>query len=152
LYLKCYDINKIGDFKMKKFAFVLPLLAALVFIGPAHAAKVSPKEVAGAKTVSAGEAKKLFDKGVKFIDVRKGSDWDAGRIPGAVHIELKKKLNEKSLSAAVAKDKDVVIYCNGEKCMRSSKASVKAVGWGYSKVYYFRDGFPAWKSAGYPVE
>ena len=106
----------------------------------------------GAKTISATEAKTLFDKGVVFLDVRKDKDWSAGRVPDAVRIELKNKLNDGSLSAEIKKDQEVVIYCNGEKCMRSSKASNMAVGWGYKNVYYFRDGFPAWKAAGYPVE
>lgn len=119
----------------------------------AHAGgKVSPTSVDGATSVSAADAKGLFDKGVIFLDVRSDKDWSAGRIPDAVHIELKKKLNEASMGKEVKKGDPVVIYCNGASCTRSSKASAKAVGWGYSKVYYFRDGYPAWKSAGYPVE
>ncbi|HED12318.1 MAG TPA: rhodanese-like domain-containing protein [Gammaproteobacteria bacterium] len=114
--------------------------------------KLSPTSINGATTVDAVKAKALFDKGVIFVDVRKDKDWNAGRIPDAVHIELKKVLSEKTLSKEVKKDQEVVIYCNGEKCMRSSKASAKAVSWGFSKVYYFRGGLPAWKAAGYPVE
>ena len=106
----------------------------------------------GATSVSAAEAKALFDKGVIFVDVRSDKDWGAGRIPDAVHIELKKVLNEETMGKEVKKDQEVVIYCNGPSCLRSSKACVKAVGWGYKKVYYFREGYPAWKSAGYPVE
>lgn len=114
--------------------------------------KVSPETVAGATTVDAAAAKKLFDEEVMFIDVRKDKDWAAGRIPGAEHIELKKIFSEKTLSEFVKKGQDVVIYCNGPKCMRSSKASVKAVEWGFKKVHYFRGGLPAWKIANYPVE
>lgn len=114
--------------------------------------KVSPETVKGAVTVNAQEAKKLFDQGVIFIDVRKDKDFAAGRIPDAIHIELKKVFNEKSLGDVVKPDEPVVLYCNGHSCMRSSKAALKAVAWGYKKVYYFRDGFPAWKSSGYPVE
>jgi len=114
--------------------------------------KVSPETVNGATTVDAVKAKSLFDKGVIFLDVRKDKDWAAGRVPDAIHIELKKKLNADSMSKQIKKDQQVVIYCNGSKCMRSSKASAKAVGWGFTKVFYFRDGFPAWKAAGYPVE
>ena len=114
--------------------------------------KVSPTSIDGATTVDTAKAKALFDKGVIFVDVRKDKDWNAGRVPDAVHIELKKVLSEKTLSKEVKKDQEVVIYCNGEKCMRSSKASAKAVSWGFSKVYYFRGGLPAWKAAGYPVE
>jgi len=46
----------------------------------------------------------------------------------------------------------IVIYCNGEDCLRSAKASKMAIGWGFTKIYYYRDGFPAWKKAGYPIE
>lgn len=131
----------------------LALLFGLTLISSVHAGnKVSPISVNGAKSVNATEAKALFDKGVIFLDVRKDKDWNAGRIPDAIHIELKKKLNEDSIGKEIKKSEEVVIYCNGESCMRSSKASAMAVGWGYSKVYYFRDGFPAWKAAGYPVE
>jgi rhodanese-related sulfurtransferase len=94
----------------------------------------------------------LFDRGVIFVDVRKNSDWEAGRIPNARHIELKKVFSDDTLGKAVKKDQEVVIYCNGPSCKRSSKASLKAVALGYSKVYYFRDGFPAWNGAGYSVE
>jgi rhodanese-related sulfurtransferase len=135
----------------------LPKFIAAVFVGllaftPAHAAKKSPTTVSGAVTVDAGKAKALFDKGVPFVDVRKNSDWDAGRIPGAKHIELKKVLSEAELLKVAAKDKELVFYCNGESCMRSSKAAEKAIGWGFKKVYYFRLGFPSWQAAGLPTE
>ena len=114
--------------------------------------KSSPKNVSGAITVDAKKAKQLFDKGVVFIDVRKDKDYAAGRVPDAIHIELKKIYSKNTLGKAVTKNQPVVLYCNGHKCLRSSKASKKAVSWGFKKVYYFRDGFPAWKSSGYPVE
>lgn len=139
---------------MKNFASrFLIVLFSFASITLAHAGdKVSPTSVAGTTSVNAAESKALFDKGVLFLDVRSDKDWSAGRIPDAIHIELKKKFNEESMGKEVKKDQEVVIYCNGESCLRSSKASAQAVGWGYSKVYYFRDGFPAWKAAGYPVE
>ncbi|MCG8672870.1 MAG: rhodanese-like domain-containing protein [Pseudomonadales bacterium] len=114
--------------------------------------EVSPTTVKGATTINASKAKALFDQEVAFVDVRKNSDWEAGRIPSAIHLELKKVYTADSLAEEVEKNEAVVLYCNGPKCMRSSKASAKAVEWGFSKVYYFRDGFPAWKAAGYPVE
>ena len=39
----------------------------------------------------------------------------------------------------------------GPRCLLSSKACAKAVGWGFEKVYYLREGLPGWKAAGYPV-
>lgn len=114
--------------------------------------KKSPMSVAGATTVNATEAKAMFDKGVAFVDVRNSKDWGAGRIPGAAHLDVNSALTDGALQKVAKKDKDVVMYCNGASCLRSSEASAKAVQWGFKKVYYFRDGFPAWKAAGYPVE
>ena len=135
------------------YKMLTTLIVGLFMSTVAYAAsEVSPMVVEGAKTVSASEAKALFDEGIAFVDVRKNSDWEAGRIPDAIHIELKKVYSAETLGAEVGKDEKVVIYCNGEKCMRSSQAAQKAVEWGFSQVFYFRDGFPAWKAAGYAVE
>ncbi|MCW8929787.1 MAG: rhodanese-like domain-containing protein [Gammaproteobacteria bacterium] len=129
--------------------FVLSLISApLTFAGD----EISPMTVDGAKTVTTEEAKKLFDEGVLFIDVRKDKDWNAGRISDAVQLNIKTKLSEETMSAEMKKDDPAVVYCNGERCMRSSNAAKKAVSWGFTNIYYYRDGFPAWKSAGYPVE
>jgi tetratricopeptide (TPR) repeat protein len=113
---------------------------------------VSPTKVAGATTVDAVEAKSLLDRGVPFVDVRGDDSWNDGHIPGAVHLYLKAGFNEAGLSAVVAKDQAVVVYCQGPRCLLSSKACTKAVAWGFGKVHYFRDGFPSWKAAGYPIE
>jgi len=137
---------------MKKLIkYLLPAL--MVFTTPfIYASDLSPESVSGATTVDAAQAKQLFDDEALFIDTRKDKDWDAGRVPGAEHLDIKKALTADSLAAVAGKDEAIVMYCNGHKCMRSSKASAMAVEWGYSKVYYFRDGFPAWKDSGYPVE
>jgi rhodanese-related sulfurtransferase len=137
---------------MKFPKFIAAAFVGLLAITPAHAAKKSPTTVSGATTIDASKAKSLFDKGTPFVDVRSNSDWDAGRIPGAKHIELKKVFNEAELLKVVPKDKEVVFYCNGESCLRSSKAAKKAVDWGFKKVYYFRLGFPSWQAAGLPTE
>ena len=120
--------------------------------GSVMAAAESPLSVDGAETVTTEQARALFDQEVAFVDVRKDTDWDAGRIPGAIHLDIKGAYTEDSLAAEVQKDETVVIYCNGSSCLRSSDASRMAIGWGFSNVKYYRDGFPAWKAAGNPVE
>ena len=137
---------------MRASRFFVPVILGLLVSAPVQAAKESPTTVPGAVTIDAAKAKALFDKGVPFVDVRKSSDWDAGRIPGARHVELKKVFNEAALEKVAPKDKEVVFYCNGISCMRSSAAAQKAVQWGFKKVYYFRLGFPSWQTAGYPTE
>jgi rhodanese-related sulfurtransferase len=112
----------------------------------------TPTSVPGATTVDAAAAKQLFDAEAAFVDLRKENVWNSGRIPGAIWLDFKKSFTEETLAAEVDKDEKLVFYCSGVRCPRSAKASTKALAWGYSDVYYFRDGFPAWKSAGYPVE
>ena len=114
--------------------------------------KNSPTKINGAVTINAKKAKELFDKGVVFVDVRSDKDYAAGRVPDAMHIELKKVYSKDTLAKVAKPGQPVVIYCNGHSCLRSAHATEKAVAWGYKNVYYFRDGFPAWKSSGYPVE
>lgn len=137
---------------MKRVSGILAGVAALCGSVAVMAADVSPETVAGATTVDTAKAKELFDSGVVFVDVRSDKDWAGGRIPDAVHIEQKKAFNEESLGAAVKKTDPVVIYCNGHSCMRSSETSAQAASWGFKSVYYYRDGYPAWKAAGYPTE
>ncbi len=136
--------------KAIKATFAALLLLAL----PAHAGDTpSPEHVEGAKTIGVEEAKRLFENEALFIDTRKDKDWEAGRIPGAEHLDVKKNFTPEALAeVAESKDEAIVVYCNGKKCHRSSKGAKLAVEWGYTNVHYFRDGFPAWKAAGYPVE
>jgi len=110
----------------------------------------SPKKVEGAITIDATRAKTLFDRAVPFVDVRDDADWNAGHIPDAVHLELFNVFSEARLSKIVGKNEEVVFHCAGPSCGRSAGACVSAVSWGFTRVYYFRDGFPAWKAAGYP--
>lgn len=137
---------------MKHLLTAVAGLGLTLALSGAAVAEVSPTTVEGATTIDTAKAKELFDAGTAFVDVRKDSDWDAGRIPGAIHLELKKGYTAETLEAEVKKEEPVVLYCNGETCLRSSEASAKAVSWGWSNVHYYRDGFPAWKSASLPVE
>ncbi|MEM6711957.1 MAG: rhodanese-like domain-containing protein [Pseudomonadota bacterium] len=136
---------------MKQFIVALFAFAS-VLATPALATEVSPTKISGAVSVSTDEAKALFEDGAIFVDVRKDSDWDAGRIPGAYHIELNSEYNADALAEVAGKAETLVIYCNGSSCMRSSEACAMAVEWGFENVHYYRDGFPAWQVAGYPVE
>ncbi len=135
---------------MKKSLLVLPLIAALFAVSTVDAG--SPTQVEGATTVDTASAKALFDRGVPFVDVRSGGSYSFGHIPRAVNLNLATAFGEAELAKAASKDQEVVIYCDGPTCNRSSRACEMAVSWGFKKVYYFRDGYPGWKAAGYPVK
>jgi TolB-like protein/Flp pilus assembly protein TadD/rhodanese-related sulfurtransferase len=117
-----------------------------------ESAKHSPLEITGATTVDAAAAKALFDRGVLFVDVRGEDSWKSGHIPKSIHLPLKRDFNKANLSAVARADREVVMYCMGPRCLLSSQACSQAVAWGFQNVYYFRDGFPGWKAAGYPIE
>jgi rhodanese-related sulfurtransferase len=132
----------------------LVVALALSLLAPALAAvdKAPPQVVEGAKTVSVEEAKAMLDVGVPFIDVRNRRFYARRHVPGAHHLDLKGGFTEEALSAIVAKDQPLVLYCSGVKCSRSSRASAKAVSWGFTKVHYFRGGIADWRVAGMPLE
>ncbi len=85
---------------------------------------------------------------VTVIDVRPVEEYDAGHLPGAINVppdELEKRLAE--LDPA----QDVVAYCRGPHCVFSfdAVAALRKRGLRASRL---EDGFPEWKSAGFPVE
>ena len=132
----------------------LPILLffTLTVLANSELVKSTPETVDGATTVDAAAAYQLFEQEAAFIDLRKDPAWNAGRIPGAIHLDFKTAFSQESLMNEVGVEEPVVFYCSGVRCPRSSKACTKAWAWGYSDVHYFRGGFPAWKKAGYPIE
>lgn len=85
---------------------------------------------------------------VTVIDVRPVEEYAAGHLPGAINIppdELEEKLR------AFDSEHEVVAYCRGPHCVFSFDAVEKLRLKGV-KASRLEDGFPEWKSAGYPVE
>jgi rhodanese-related sulfurtransferase len=110
-------------------------------------------EVEGATKIDAAKAKKLHDSGtVKLVDVRASVDYGWGHVPDAINLSVVTELTKASLSAVADMDDEVAFYCHGKHCPYSAYASAKALAWGFTRVYYFAGGFPAWETAGYPVE
>ena len=50
------------------------------------------------------------------------------------------------------KNKDIVVFCNSGTCWKSYKAAIALAKAGYTKVYWYRNGFPDWKARKLPVE
>jgi hypothetical protein len=95
--------------------FLATLPAVWVLAGESYYDLISQTEegpeVKGATTVDVVTAKALFDRGVKFVDVRTESSWKMWHIPGAVNLQADTVFSEAELSKIVSKDQDVVIYC-----------------------------------------
>jgi TolB-like protein/rhodanese-related sulfurtransferase len=108
--------------------------------------------VAGVQKVEAAAVKEMLENGIVVVDVRDAGSHGRGHIPGAFNLDLNIALTEENLMALVDKNDPVVFHCWGASCDYSAMACAKAHLWGYTEVYYFAGGFPAWKAAGYPVE
>ena len=140
---------------MKKYiALLLLMVMPILPVTPASAAEPeAPMTVEGTTSITNEEAKALFDEGALFVDAREDAAWELGRIPGALHLDVHTDAFSKEALMEEAEMGDkVVFYCNGIKCLRSSIACTRALEYGYTDVYYYRDGYPGWKNAGYPVE
>ena len=135
-----------------KIRFLFIFFSFLLMSASVSAKSPAPEKVDGAVTVSTERAKALMNQGVTFIDVRRAVDYQSGHIQWSLHLDLKLDLTEEALLSVVKKYQPVVFYCNGDMCQRSALASEKAVAWGWTKVYYYRGGFPDWKQAGLPLE
>ncbi len=146
----------------RRTLLAVTMLSALLSPLAGHAADVPPS-LSGTTLVSAEEIAKLESGGAIVIDSRVASEYADGHIKGAVSIPYREK-SEKSVGfdasvdefnvARLPPDKAaaIVIYCNGPDCWKSFKASTAAIKAGYTNVYWYRDGFPNWKSKGLPIE
>jgi rhodanese-related sulfurtransferase len=114
----------------------------------------TPMEIKGAKTVNADAVIELIQKtdNLVIIDNRSVADYEAGHIEGSVRMSDTDMTDEAMLAQHVkSKDASVLFYCNGLKCGRAAKATMKAVEWGYRNVYYYALGLEEWKQREFPL-
>ena len=127
------------------------LLVVLFSITTLLANYIAPMSVAGSTYVDSEKAYMLYNKGVKFIDVRPARFLSQGKIKNAIHLYVGDFTKAKLLSLA-KKSEEIVIYCNGQGCSLTPEAIIEVVKYGYTKVYYYRDGYPAWQYYKLPIE
>ena len=108
--------------------------------------------VAGVTEIGAPAAGSLFDRGVRFVDVRPRASYKKGHVPGAINLSLATELSREELNKVAPPDDYIVFYCNSRYCDESALAAAKAVRWGYKRVFRMRGGMPAWKKADCPTE
>jgi len=51
----------------------------------------------------------------------------------------------------IDKNTPLLFYCNGVRCLRSSDSLTKAVGWGYTNLFWFRGGWKEWTEKRLPM-
>ncbi|MBT3402342.1 MAG: rhodanese-like domain-containing protein [Gammaproteobacteria bacterium] len=147
---------------MKQFIMMVFSLSLVGF--NAQAAKVlTPETIDELQTVDSAWVLENH-KNMVVIDTRKKSEFVEGHLPGALQLTYRGQRKVKVPDFDSSKDRfaidkipgdkttAVIIYCQGVYCWKSYKAAVMLHRKGYSKVYWYRDGYPGWKKAGYPVE
>ena len=114
---------------------------------------IAPDSVPGTTQVSAEQAVELIlaNPRMVIIDSRHAEEFAKGHIDGAVNL-LDTDTSPETLARHLAgKDAPVLLYCNGERCLRSSNAAKIAVKAGYKKVYWFRGGWMEWFEKKMPI-
>ncbi|HSE42978.1 MAG TPA: rhodanese-like domain-containing protein [Acidobacteriota bacterium] len=97
------------------------------------------------------EVQKRLHQGDAFhlIDVREDSEWNAGHLPGAIH--LGKGIIERDIEKKISDlNAEIILYCGGG--YRSALAADNLQKMGYTNVISMDGGFRGWKEAGYPLE
>ena len=101
------------------------------------------------KSVAVKEAKQMIDAGAVAIDVRELEEFEAERIPQALHIP--RGLLEFQIATKVPKkDARIVVYCL--KGGRGALATQTLKIMGYTNTYNLTGGFVAWQAAKFPTE
>lgn len=127
------------------------LALCCLLMGPLVAwAYEAPLEVPGAMTVNTYQAKRLYDLGAVFVDVRPSREWGWGHIEGALHLDLERGFAGLAL-AELPRTVPLVVYCDSEVCPSGAEAVRLAVDWGYQQVFYFRQGYFAWMLEDLPL-
>ncbi len=100
------------------------------------------------REVSPTEVELLRERGeAVVVDVREAPEWEAGHIPGVIHIS--KSYLEQDIEAALPdRSRPVVLYCAGG--IRSLFAAQTLRALGYEDVASMAGGFQSWKTHGLP--
>jgi rhodanese-related sulfurtransferase len=119
------------------------ILAAPVTIAGADSlpsSHVSPDELL--EMIEAGEAPTI-------VDVRTLGEYEAGHVPGALHIPFWATLGRAS-RIPTPKHEPIVIYCEHGPRAGVAKAAYRVSG--FERVVYLRGHMTAWKQAGLEQE
>jgi len=99
-----------------------------------------------APEVSPQEAREMVDAGAQLVDVREGYEWDAGRIPGARHVELERLASQ---ADTLDRDRPVVFQCRAGVRSAMATQAFRAAGF---DAYSMAGGIQRWHEDGFPLE
>jgi hydroxyacylglutathione hydrolase/adenylyltransferase/sulfurtransferase len=97
--------------------------------------------------ITVQDAAELLDRGeAVLVDVREPHEWDAGRIPGARHVQLEHLASQ---ADSIPRDTRVIFQCR--LGVRSAMATKAFRASGYDALS-MAGGIQAWNEAGLPMD
>lgn len=109
--------------------------------------RASGRALASVAQIDTEELRRRHERGeVTLVDVRGAAEWDAGHIPGALHVPLGDLPDR---AAELPPTRPIVLQCQGGT--RSAIAS-SILGARGMRVLNYAGGFGEWKRVGMPIE
>lgn len=96
--------------------------------------------------ISPQRAAELVREGAQLVDVRQDGEYEAGRIEGALHIELDQLPGQ---ADAIDRDRPVVFYCRSGSRSALATQAFRAAGYDAGNL---TGGLLAWRDRGLPLE
>jgi len=110
-------------------------------------AAMSEEATTESTALSPAEAKQMFDSGeAQLVDVRQDFEWEAGRIPGAVHIPLE---TLPARSGEIDRGRPVIFQCRSGARSAMATDAFRASG---IEAFNLEGGLEAWVEQGLEIE
>jgi len=105
-----------------------------------------------ATTITREALKEKMDAKEDFLllDVLSAESYQREHLPGAINLPLLRI--DAASTAALPKDKEIVVYCGSFECQASPAAARRLEELGFTRVVDFEGGLADWKAAGYPLQ
>ena len=144
---------------LRKWIFTGTLLLVVTVAAPAFAGSSATAGSAAQVTIAAdnasgrrpdpAEARKLYDEGATFVDVRTDREWARGRVKGAIHIPVK-EVDADAAAEIPDKNQPIVTYCAAGPRAAKGAAALRKLG--YKDVTAMTGGYSDWQAAHDPVD
>lgn len=94
-------------------------------------------------SVKPSEAQELLSSGATLLDVRENSEWNAGHVPGSVHVPVKNVSAQ--APKRLPKGRPVVVACRTGSRSKGATRMLREKG---IEAYNLSGGLNAWESSG----
>lgn len=140
-------MQRVGPMRTALLATVASTL--LLSVQPARAAE--PKLITTQELVARMGGAPASKWNFTLVDARTQVEFDDAHIPGAILVPAK-RVGELLPKPVPDRSRTVIFYCNGPNCTKTVKAAAEAAAAGYTDIVEYKEGLPAWRSAGRKVD